>query len=72
MRNLADLGFATVGYDEDHAKVEALREESKDRTVSGAADMKDFIALLKKPRAVMMLVPAGNPVDSVIKDCCRI
>jgi 6-phosphogluconate dehydrogenase-like protein len=30
--------------------------------------MKEFIALLGKPRAVMMLVPAGDPVDSVIKD----
>src|SRR5208337_1115406 len=27
-----------------------------------------FIALLHKPRAIMMLVPAGPPVDSVIKD----
>jgi 6-phosphogluconate dehydrogenase len=66
--NMADRGFSKAGYDEDHAKVEALREESKDRAVSGAADMKEFIALLNKPRAVMMLVPAGEPVDSVIKD----
>jgi 6-phosphogluconate dehydrogenase len=28
----------------------------------------DFIALLRKPRAIMMLVPAGAPVDSVIKN----
>jgi 6-phosphogluconate dehydrogenase len=27
-----------------------------------------FIALLCKPRAIMMLVPNGAPVDSVIKD----
>jgi hypothetical protein len=45
---MADRGFATVGYDEDHAKVEALREESKDRAVRGAADMKEFIALLSQ------------------------
>jgi sorbitol-specific phosphotransferase system component IIBC len=66
--NMADRGFSTAGFDEDHAKVEALREESKDRAVSGTTDMKKFIALLGKPRAVMMLVPAGDPVDSVIKD----
>lgn len=66
--NMADRGFSAAGYDEDHAKVEALREESKGRAVSGAADIKEFIALLGKPRAVMMVVPAGDPVDSVIKD----
>ena len=36
--------------------------------IRGAADIKEFIALLRKPRAVMMLVPAGAPVDSVIND----
>jgi 6-phosphogluconate dehydrogenase len=66
--NLADRGFSTAGYDEDQAKVEALREESRDRAVSGAADMKEFIALLGQPRAVMMLVPAGDSVDAVIKN----
>jgi len=66
--NMADHGFSVVGYDKDIVKVEALRQESKDRGVLGAADIKQFIALLRKPRAVMMLVPAGAPVDSVIKD----
>jgi 6-phosphogluconate dehydrogenase len=66
--NMADHGFSVAGYDKDAAKVEALRQESKERDVRGAADIKEFIALLRKPRAVMLLVPAGAPVDSVIKD----
>jgi 6-phosphogluconate dehydrogenase len=66
--NMADQGFSVAGYDNDAAKVEALRKESKERDVRGAADIKEFIALLRKPRAVMLLVPAGAPVDSVIKD----
>ena len=66
--NMADHGFSVAGYDKDPAKVEALRQESAERDIRGAADIKDFIALLRQPRAVMMLVPAGAPVDSVIKD----
>jgi 6-phosphogluconate dehydrogenase len=66
--NMADHGFSAAGYDKDAAKVTALRQESKDRPVRGAADVKEFIGLLRRPRAVMMLVPAGAPVDSVIKD----
>jgi 6-phosphogluconate dehydrogenase len=38
--NMADRGFSTAGFDEDHAKVEALREKSKDRAVSGTTDIK--------------------------------
>jgi 6-phosphogluconate dehydrogenase len=57
-----------AGYDKDQTKVEALRKESAERNIGGAANILDFIALLRKPRAIMMLVPAGVPVDSVIKD----
>ncbi len=66
--NMADHGFSVAGYDKDEAKVVALRKESAERKVIGAANINDFIALLRKPRAIMMLVPAGAPVDSVIKD----
>ena len=66
--NMADHGFPVAGYDKDAAKVEALRQEAEDRDIRGAADIKEFIALLRQPRAIMMLVPAGAPVDSVIKD----
>ncbi|MGA2751915.1 MAG: NADP-dependent phosphogluconate dehydrogenase [Verrucomicrobiota bacterium] len=66
--NMADHGFSVAGYDKDAAKVEALRQESEKSDVRGAADIKEFIGLLRRPRAVMMLVPAGAPVDSVIND----
>jgi ketol-acid reductoisomerase len=68
MLNMADHGCAVAGYDKDQTKVEALRKESAERNIRGAANILDFIALLRKPRAIMMLVPAGAPVDSVIKD----
>jgi len=65
---MADHGFPVAGYDKDPAKVEALHREAGQREARGAADIKEFIALLRHPRAAMMLVPAGAPVDSVIKD----
>jgi 6-phosphogluconate dehydrogenase len=66
--NMADHGHSVAGYDKDTAKVAALRQEAETRDIRGAADIKEFIALLRKPCAVMMLVPAGPPVDSVIND----
>ncbi|MGA9033047.1 MAG: NADP-dependent phosphogluconate dehydrogenase [Sulfuricaulis sp.] len=66
--NMADHGSSVAGYDKDQAKVDALRKEAAERNVRSATNIVDFIALLRKPRAIMMLVPAGPPVDSVIKE----
>ena len=66
--NIADHGFSVAGYDKDLAKVKALNQEAEKRDVHGATEIEAFIALLRSPRAIMMLVPAGPPVDSVIKD----
>lgn len=66
--NMADHKFSVAGLDNDAEKVKALQTEAGDRDVRGTTDVKEFLSLLKKPRAVMMLVPAGAPVDSVIKE----
>jgi len=66
--NMAEHGFAVAGYDKDLKRVAQLRDEAGDLSVRGAENVADFVALLKKPRAVMILVPAGPIVDSVIHD----
>lgn len=66
--NLADHGFQVAGYDNDESKVNALTEELPQNRIKSASNIQDFLGLLRLPRAVIMLVPAGAPVDSVIKD----
>ena len=66
--NMADHGFSVAGYDRHQSKVEALRQEAKGLDVLGANSITELIGLLRKPRAVMILVTAGPPVDSVIDD----
>ncbi len=66
--NMADHGYRVAGYDLDPAKREALLQAAGDRPVTTADSMAAFVALLRGPRAVMMLVPAGKIVDQVIKD----
>src|ERR1039457_6935404 len=66
--NMADHGFSVAGYNRHPSKVEALRREAKGLDVRGADSIEELIGLLRKPRAVMMLVTAGPPVDSVIDD----
>jgi 6-phosphogluconate dehydrogenase len=64
--NVADHGFSAIGLDTDLAKANALDEEGQGKPVQGTTSKEEFIAALKKPRKVMLLVPAGNPVDAVI------
>jgi 6-phosphogluconate dehydrogenase len=65
--NMADHGYPVAGYDLDISKVAALRAEAQGRAVRAVESLKEFIDSLQAPRAVMMLVPAGPPVDHVIQ-----
>ncbi len=66
--NVAEHGFSCVGFDLDAEKVELLNKEGADYTVEGVKTLDEFIDSLETPRKIMMLVPAGKIVDSVIED----
>lgn len=66
--NMAGHGFAVAGYDKDPDKVRLMRQEGKDVPVKGFETLKEFVNSLKSPRVMMMLVPAGKIVDTVIAD----
>jgi len=64
--NMAGHGFPVAGCDLDPAKLEALAREGAGLDVAGAVDLPALVAMLRAPRAVMLLVPAGAPVDAAI------
>lgn len=65
--NMADHGFSVIGFDKDGAKNAALESAATPgTTVKGVSELGQMIQLLQRPRKVMMLVPAGQPVDDVI------
>lgn len=66
--NMADHGHSVAGYDKAASKTEALRKEAGGHDICAAASLEDFVARLRVPRTVMLLVPAGAPVDAVIQD----
>ena len=67
--NMADHGFAVVGFDKDATKGATLESSATPgTTVKGVSTMAEMIQALEKPRRMMMLVPAGKPVDDVIND----
>lgn len=67
--NMADHGFAVAGYDRNPAQSVLLEKDATAGTVvKGFSDIVPFVKSLKSPRAIMMLVPAGKIVDSVIAE----
>ena len=67
--NIADHGFAAIGFDKDLTKASLLESSTTPgTTVKAAGSLAEMVSLLKTPRKLMMLVPAGPIVDAVIKD----
>ncbi len=65
--NMNDHGFTVVAYNRTVSKVdEFLAHEAKGTKVIGAHSIEEMVKKLKKPRRVMMLVKAGQPVDDFI------
>ncbi|HSU29387.1 MAG TPA: NAD(P)-binding domain-containing protein, partial [Chitinophagaceae bacterium] len=67
--NVADHGYLGIGYDKDPAKGAALLSSAKDPSkLRSAESFIDLVNHLSLPRKLLMLVPAGPIVDSVISD----
>ncbi|HLT87465.1 MAG TPA: NADP-dependent phosphogluconate dehydrogenase [Sphingobacterium sp.] len=65
--NMADNGFAVAGLDLDPEKAASLQAEAQEgQDIKATTHAEEFIGLLQQPRAIMLLVPAGKPVDAAI------
>ena len=76
--NMANNGFSVGVYNRTTATTDefvgGLKSEPADKVHAGTADriqgyhtLEDFVASLKAPRRVMIMVKAGAPVDGVIE-----
>ena len=66
--NIAEHGISGVGFDLDASKRDLLLKEGAGMPLDVGSDLTEFIAKLETPRNIMLLVPAGPIVDSVIAD----
>ncbi len=65
--NIADHGFSIAGFDLDAAKIKELGDEAtSEMKVKGMGSLEEFVAALETPRKIILMVPAGKPVDAVL------
>jgi 6-phosphogluconate dehydrogenase len=67
-RNLERNGFSVVGYDADPAKVDEFARVMAGKKGFPARTAAEFLSVLESPRKVLIMVPAGKPVDAVVND----
>ena len=66
--NINDHGYTVAVYNRTTSKVDRfLADEAKDTHVIGTHSLEELTASLKRPRRVMMMIKAGDPVDKTIE-----
>lgn len=65
--NLNDHGYRVVANNRTRASVEHfLANEAKNTEITGAYTLADLCQSLATPRKILLMVPAGDPVDALI------
>jgi len=66
--NMNDHGFTVAVYNRTVSKVdEFLAGPARGTRVLGARSIEELVALLKRPRRIMLMVKAGQPVDDFVE-----
>jgi 6-phosphogluconate dehydrogenase len=68
-RNIARRGITVAVHNRTNAKTdEFVKDYGSEGTFVAARDVPGFVASIKRPRAILMMVKAGKPVDDVIAE----
>jgi 6-phosphogluconate dehydrogenase len=68
-RNAARKGFGVALFNRNHERTDKLMaEHGSEGRFYPAKTIEEFVAALAKPRAIIIMVKAGKPVDDMIED----
>ena len=66
--NLASKGFQVIVYSRNEETVhQFLSSRAQGKPIRGTSDLNELINDLDKPRKIMLMIKAGEPVDQVIR-----
>jgi len=64
--NVADHGFTVALWNRTADKTDALLAANRGKPLLGCRAPQDFVAALEPPRRILLMVPAGAPVDESV------
>ena len=64
--NIERNGFPVASYDIDAEKARESRAAFAGKQMAVAATLEEFLAGVERPRRILIMVPAGSPVDAVV------
>jgi 6-phosphogluconate dehydrogenase len=68
-RNLASRKIPVAVYNRTAARTEEFTQRhGQEGPITGAREVRDFVAALARPRRILLMVKAGEPVDATIKE----
>ncbi|QLY40772.1 decarboxylating NADP(+)-dependent phosphogluconate dehydrogenase [Hujiaoplasma nucleasis] len=66
--NMSSKGFSVVVSSRKQDTIDTfLNGRAKGKNFAGTTNMEELVSMLKKPRKIMLMIKAGNPVDQVIE-----
>lgn len=67
--NFADTGLTVSAYDRSPSKtMDFMAGEAVNKDIISAVSLEELVDSLARPRTILIMIPAGNPVDTVIED----
>ncbi|HNW60707.1 MAG TPA: decarboxylating NADP(+)-dependent phosphogluconate dehydrogenase [bacterium] len=66
--NIERHGYPVAGFDLDLKQRQNAAEKFSGKQMTVCASMAEFLQALESPRKILMMVPAGKPVDAVIHE----
>lgn len=66
--NIESRGYSVAVYNRTESRTkDFIQDKAKGKNIESAYSLKEFVSLLKRPRKIILMVKAGNPVDSNIE-----
>jgi 6-phosphogluconate dehydrogenase len=66
--NMERNGFSIAAFDRSSDKTTEFISKSGGKKIKGAKSLQELVSMLETPRRILLMVPAGGPVDAVLNE----